>query len=393
MSGQQKQYIETVLNPFLKEILQPVIIKKPEDPVSFMIDWLCNKLDIPIKCSEKEELRMLRQEVARLKACKELGSEGESSHSNSSDEVDELEFQKKPNPERHRSAVSAEAYGVWNKKSDFKPRVIPKSDSQKSTLLNRLNSSFIFASLDDKDKSIVISAMEEAKFSAGQTVIQQGDDGKELFVVDSGHLKCYKNISGVEKMVKEYGPGDSFGELALFYNAPRAATIIAETDCDLWSLDRECFNHIVKDAAVKKRERYEEFLSKVDLLTGMDPYERSQLADVLKPSLFNEGDYVIREGEEGNIFYIIEEGTAVALKSIEGHSDPTEVKSYAVSEYFGELALVRNTPRAASILATSPLKCLALDRHSFKRLLGPVESILKRNAEKYDEMNEKLKLS
>lgn len=393
MSGQQRQYIETTLNPFLKEVLQPVIIKKPEDPVSFMIDWLCNKMGIPVKQSEKEELRMLRQEVARLRSQKDFGSEGESSHSNSSDEVDELEFQKKPNPERHRSAVSAEAYGNWNKKSDFNPRVILKSESQTSSLLTRLNSSFMFASLDEKDKSIVISAMEETKFNAGETVIKQGDDGKELFVVGSGNLKCYKTIGGVEKMVKEYGPGDSFGELALFYNAPRAATIIAETDCELWSLDRECFNHIVKDAAIKKRERYEEFLSKVDLLGSMDPYERSQLADVLKVSIYNQGEFVIREGEEGNNFYIIEEGTAVALKQIDGRSEPIEVKNYSTGEYFGELALVRNTPRAASILATSYLKCLSLDRHSFKRLLGPVESILKRNAENYEEVIEKLKLS
>jgi cAMP-dependent protein kinase regulator len=390
MSGQQKEYIEKTLNPFLKEMLQPVIIKKPEDPVSFMIDWLHKKLGHASKLSEKEELRLLRQEVARLKSHKPVGSEGESSESNSSDEVDDIDFKVKPNPERHRSAVSAEAYGTWNKKSDFKPREIPKSDEQTSRLLSRLNSSFIFETLDEKDKSIVIHAMEEKKFAAGETVIRQGDDGKELFVVGSGHLKCFKRIGQSEKMVKEYDAGDSFGELALFYNAPRAATIVADTDCELWSLDRECFNHIVKDAAVKKRERYEEFLSRVDLLKMMDPYERSQLADVLKPSVFSDGELVIREGEEGNVFFIIEEGTAIALKSIQGHSAPVEVKKYFSGDYFGELALVRNTPRAASIQATSQLKCLSLDRHSFKRLLGPVETILQRNAEKYEEVNEKL---
>ncbi len=45
------------------------------------------------------------------------------------------------------------------------------------------------------------------------------------------------------------------------YNAPRAATIIADDDAILWSLDRSTFNHIVKDAASKKREKYETFLS------------------------------------------------------------------------------------------------------------------------------------
>ncbi|OMJ78441.1 hypothetical protein SteCoe_21768 [Stentor coeruleus] len=386
MNGQQKEYITSTLNPFLKDIISAVLIKKPDDPTPFMIEWLHKKLGVPSKQSEKEELRLLRQEVARLKAAKNAGSEGEASESNDDDEVDDEDIMPKSNPELHRSAVSAEAYGKWNKKTDFIPRVIKKTEEQVERLLKRLNNSFMFASLDEKDKAIVVSAMEEKRFQAKDIVIRQGDDGKELFVVGSGLLKCYKKIKGEEKFLKDYHPGEAFGELALLYNAPRAATIIVENECELWSLDRECFNHIVKDAAIRRRERYEDFLSKIEILQDMDPYERSQLADVLKSVVYKTGDYVIHEGDEGNVFFIVEEGTAVALKVLHVGQDPVEVKAYSSSDYFGELALIKNAPRAASILATSELKCVSLDRHSFKRLLGPLEDILKRNAQKYDEI-------
>ena len=83
-------------------------------------------------------------------------------------------------------------------------------------------------------------------------MIQQGDKyGQHLFVVDSGELDCFKEFekSKEPKFLKKYKPGEAFGELALLYNAPRAATITAKTESVLLALDRQTFNHIVKDAA------------------------------------------------------------------------------------------------------------------------------------------------
>jgi cAMP-dependent protein kinase regulator len=123
----------------------------------------------------------------------------------------------------------------------------------------------------------------------------------------------------------------------------------------------------------------------------MDPYERGQLADALKVESYNDGDIIIREGDQGDTFFIVEEGTAKATKTIHAGQPPQEVKSYHAGDYFGELALLKNEPRAANVVATSSLKCVALDRHSFKRLLGPLDNILKREAERYEEILKKLR--
>ena len=188
-----------------------------------------------------------------------------------------------------------------------------------------------------------------------------------------------------EKYLRAYNPGDAFGELALLYNAPRAATIRAVTDCHLWALDRGTFSQIVQGASTKKRERYEEFLSNVPLLEKMDSLERSKIAETLKEMKFIQGDYVIREGEQGDSFYIILEGSAIATKSLQQFLPPQTVKSYGPGDYFGERALLKNEPRAASVIAaSSTLKVVTLDRNSFYRLLGPLDHLLKIRISTYD---------
>ena len=117
-----------------------------------------------------------------------------------------------------------------------------------------------------------------------------------LYVVDEGSLDCSKRLdpnSNQATHLKTYQAGEAFGELALLYNAPRAATIVAKTASQLWQLDRNTFNHIVKDAAQTKRDKYEDFLASVPILQSIDHYERSKIADSIKEQSFAAGSQII----------------------------------------------------------------------------------------------------
>jgi cAMP-dependent protein kinase regulator len=232
----------------------------------------------------------------------------------------------------------------------------------------------------------VVDAMDEKKAQPGDYIIKQGEEGDNLYVVETGVLSCSKLFAGNAEptFLKKFHPGDSFGELALLYNAPRAATIVADTESLLWTLDRQTFNHIVKNAASKKREKYETFLGQVKILSSMEPYERSKLADAFKEETFVAGSTIIKEGEEGTVFYLIEAGEATATKTVKQGEAPTELMHYKVGDYFGERALLINEPRAANVIAKTDCTVVSMDRHSFKRLMGPLEEILKRNMEIYE---------
>ena len=234
--------------------------------------------------------------------------------------------------------------------------------------------------------SIVVDAMEERKLKQKEHAINQGEDGNELFVVESGTLSCFKTFSGHHEptFLKKYEPGDAFGELALLYNAPRAATIIADTDCLLWVLDRETFNNIVRDASRVKREKYENFLLKVKILETMEPYERSLLSDAFVDEKYFAGDTVIRQGEDGDKFFLVEEGALAATIVMKEGEEAKEVAKYKPGDYFGERALLINEPRAANVIAVTDAMLVSLDRHSFKRLMGPIDEVMRRRMETYE---------
>ena len=360
-----------------------------------MIQWLQNYSGIKSSGEniEKAELENLRKEVKRYKKKYELEDKEMEVSSESEEDITpeeqkkiDEEMKKRQNKKKNfRVSVSAEVYGIHNIKKPYVPRVIPKNEDQIARIKDKCMQSFIFNSLEDKELKTVIDSFEEKKYTQGQAVITQGEEGDVLYLVDSGELDCEKVFKAGDPptYLKTYKPGESFGELALLYNAPRAATIKAKTDATLWALDRECFNNIVKDAAMKKREKYENTLKKVEILKSIDPYELGQICDALKTVTFKAGETIIKQNDTGDIFYILDEGKAHAEKVFEDGKPAQNVKDYGSCDYFGELALLKGEPRAATIIADTDCKLLSLDRMAFKRLLGPLENILQRNSENY----------
>ena len=134
---------------------------------------------------------------------------------------------------------------------------------------------------------------------------------------------------------------------------------------------------------MRKREKYEDTLKKVEILQTIDPYELGQICDALKPESITAGTKIITQNEEGDKFYILDEGEAHAEKVLEPGKQPENVMKYESGGYFGELALLKNEPRAATVVADTDCKVLTLDRMAFKRLLGPLENLLQRNSEAY----------
>merc|ERR1711874_767006 len=331
-----------------------------------------------------EEQGALREKLGDIR----LDSEQETAKSPktapmSPDEMDDVEspaLQVQP-PGRRRGAISAEPIREEDIESYVK-KVVPKDYKTMASLSKAIAKNVLFSHLDENERSDIFDAMFPVNAMPGEVIIQQGDEGDNFYIIDTGEVEVYVN----GEKVLTIGEGASFGELALIYGTPRAATVKASTSSDvkLWGIDRDSYRRILMGSTIRKRKMYEEFLSKVSILENLDKWERLTVADALEATSFEHGQAVVRQGQPGDDFYIIVDGNASVTQFRNEGEDSQEVGVLGPSDYFGEIALMLDRPRAATVTAVGPLKCVKLDRARFERVLGPCSDILKRNIQQYN---------
>ncbi len=146
-------------------------------------------------------------------------------------------------------------------------------------------------------------------------MIHQGDEGDNFYVLESGQCDVsVRGANGASVIQGQLGPGATFGELSLMYNSPRAATIVCSKNCVLWGLGRVTFRKTLQVTALNKRRVHEDFLKQCTLFSLMTNYERSSLADNMFEMMYEDGQYVCRQGEVGDRFFVILEGEALVTQ-------------------------------------------------------------------------------
>lgn len=286
-----------------------------------------------------------------------------------------------------RGSVSAESITPSiSDETEYPAVVIPKDKEALMRIASAISNNLLFKNLEKDQRMQVVDAMFERRVVAGEEVIAQGDEGDNFYVVDDGLFQV--EIDG--KKIVEVGPGGSFGELALMYNTPRAATIYAMTDGLLWAVDRVTFHRTVTNNTFRKRKQYEQWLQTVPILQSLETQEVAKIADALEPIEFEEGEEIVVQGYCGDYFYIIEEGQAIVTQEDE-EGEEYELSALSTGDYFGEMSLLTNEPRAATVTAVEKCRLVALSKDAFVRLLGPISDVLLRNMENYSHAQKRRK--
>jgi CRP-like cAMP-binding protein/Zn-dependent protease len=207
-------------------------------------------------------------------------------------------------------------------------------------------------------------------FARSQPVFRQGDRPTAFYVVRRGVLEVVEEDpdTGGERSIMTLGRGDSFGELGLISNASRAATVRAVREAEVFEFDRGTFDRLL--AEMIHVPEFEPTLQQLADLRDQPCFAHlatDQLVELLdrgKWLTVAPGQAVIEQGEEGDSFYAVSSGKFDVV------TDGDLKQTIGPGAYFGEIALLLDVPRTASVIARTPSKVFRLDREGFDRLLA-----------------------
>ena len=288
--------------------------------------------------------------------------------------------------------------------------------SQSSTPLHVrevLQANPLFSDLESVQLQQLIAVLLVVECKAGQTVIQEGDYGHNLYIVESGEYGVPNTVRSKEPR-RMYTQGESFGEVALVHNVPRTATITCVKEGTLWALDRESFQKIILST---KRNFFDTRLQMVKMckvFASLTDKQMSLIASELQEVAVEEGVRIVAEGDLADSLYLIKEGSVSVRRRPNHHSEPNasigakpavfvrvsssgagssssgggpssplpaittgnhdleeeELRVLRAGDFFGESSLCADQHRLASVVAKTPVTLLKLTRESFGTLFG-----------------------
>jgi len=304
------------------------------------------------------------QSQVRKSSDKLVESESSNASSDSEATVDQatiLKVQKTGRRERVWGGGGGEEELSYEEKRDT-----TKTKAEIRFLERCCNSQMLFNGLDDAQRRAVISQMYKIEVPEGTDIIEQGDEEAHLFyVILDGSFDIFVNNTKVAHFVK----GDSFGELALMYDAPRAATVKAAEDSQLFAVHRLAFRTALRHVMKQQISRNQRFLKSIKEFEHFSDEEIRLIDMALVRLTFQKGEVIIRQNEKhGMRFYMIVSGACEWTKT--SKTGELESGDLTLGACFGERALITNEKRAATVIAKTSVTTLTLSREDFTELLG-----------------------
>ncbi len=235
----------------------------------------------------------------------------------------------------------------------------------------------LFHGLDQPTLRKLGDEMEPVRLSAGEVLFRRGDPADSLYLVADGCLQVvFERADDTEQVLGQIAVGGCLGEIALLANQPRSATVRAIQPSELMRLTKAGLDRFLAQHPDVKQQLERLATSRqsgqsfalMDLFRGLD---RAALDQVIQESVWlrlSGGDTLFRQGDPADCLYTVVSGRLEAIIQEEGGGDPV-VRPIGRGTCVGEMALLTDAPRSATVRAVRDSELIRLPKAAFDRLL------------------------
>jgi len=384
-----QQYIDDMrLDNVFSEMVEELLVAAPQNPVQYMIEFLITKYPrqamnssyaktfpaaanstgggVPLTGLIDVKLNPDEDEI--------MESDGKFVDIDQNDEIAPL---KRDLLLRRRGAIHgipSMAFSIpCNRTDSGKP--IPQK-----TILNWMEKDVFFQNLEDFEKEALAECFVERQFEQGHVIFTERKESDENFVFLVLEGSCRHDLNGRKVSVSKTGV--FFGQHVLLLGTAFSSTTVTvhSKKAKLAALSSEDFVKVVHGERKTRREEIVSLLSGVRVFQTLRAEELQQLAeDVCKIETFTQKDVVIKQQDPSTKMYVIMNGEAKCEQQFSFDGKSQFVTSFTRGDWFGEIALIAARPRAATVIASTELRCVSIEYERFKRVFGSLLDLLRRD--------------
>lgn len=241
----------------------------------------------------------------------------------------------------------------------------------------------LFSRLDPNALERLLAAFEIRSIAADETVVQQGEEGSEAFVLARGMLKVVRGEGEQQKALAGLGPGALFGEMALVSDAPRAASVVSVEPATLLVIERDALEKAAKQnkiigeqlSAFCRSRMLANLMRHSPILGAVAPAERQALLGRFTAQHYDEDEILVAEGDETQGLFLIASG-AVEVLGVDSDGDQIRIAQLGPGDVVGEISLVLRRPANATVRVVHPTVAMQLTHDEFQAAIREHPTIL-----------------
>jgi len=242
-----------------------------------------------------------------------------------------------------------------------------------SDRLRLLEALAFLRSLPQKSLERLAGSARVREVPAGATVVRQGERGDEFFIIAAGQAAVQVREQNEDRTVGQMTVGDFFGERALLNRGVREATIKAETPLKLLVFPAKVFwtelaGPVGWESRVRGALEERDRVRALPIFADTAPRQLDLLAVKLRVQAFMPGEVLVKQGDLGDAFYIVREGSVEVIARKE--RSRRRIATLKSGDFFGEMSLLHDAPRNATVQGLEAGSAWRLERHDFRDLLG-----------------------